>query len=327
VLSLWSRVAAAPASWVLCTALGGGLYLTVAGLAFGVRVEQVLVAALAVAAVAWGPSTRRLFIGVLPVALAGIAYDLSRLLQPLLVHATVHVVEPYHFDRMFFGIGTTAGVLVPNEIFLRHHAPAVDLLTGTAYILYLWQPVVFTLYLASSRRDAPGNTLLARFGCTFIAVNLAGLATYYLYPAAPPWYFATHDAGPVDLTTPANAAAALRWDALTGIPYFAHFYARGATVFGAIPSLHAAYPLMVWLYVRPLKNRGASIACFLFFLLVSFSAVYLQHHYVVDVLVAIAYVLIAYATERLITKVRRSRGSRSAWPRSQEAPAATPRHP
>src|SRR5262249_73366 len=52
-------------------------------------------------------------------------------------------------------------------------------------------------------------------------------------------------------------------------------------VFGAMPSLHVAYPLMVVMFTwdRGWIWRGGTIA---FTALVSFAAVYLGHHYVLD---------------------------------------------
>jgi membrane-associated phospholipid phosphatase len=113
----------------------------------------------------------------------------------------------------------------------------------------------------------------------------------------------------------ASAAAALRWDALTGIPYFAGFYDRSADVFGAIPSLHASYPLLVFLYGRKLGSRWHDVSSFLFFLLVCFSAVYLQHHYVVDVLIGILYALLAWAADEILERRRRARAlsTAAAW--------------
>jgi membrane-associated phospholipid phosphatase len=125
-------------------------------------------------------------------------------------------------------------------------------------------------------------------------MNLAGFVTYYVYPAAPPWYVAQYGLGPANFAVQASPAAAIRWDDLVGVHYFASFYGRSADVFGAIPSLHVAQPLLVFLFARRLRSPMVSWTSGLYALLVAFSAIYLQHHYLLDVLIGAAYAVVAY---------------------------------
>jgi predicted RND superfamily exporter protein len=305
---LAERLRGTPPRMLTLTLLGIAAYLGVAAATFGLRLEQPLIAAVMILLCVWSVRSRQIFTGLLPFFVFGVIYDLSRLAQPLLRHLTVHVREPYRFDQIVFGVSTAVGRLTPNELFARHHWPAVDFITGVSYIVYIYWALAFAIYLLMFRRDDFGRSLLARLGWTFAAVNVVGFATYYLYPAAPPWYVAAHGFGPADLSVHASPAAAARWDALTGIPYFANFYGRAADVFGAIPSLHVAYPLLVFLYARELRRRGLDVANFLFYLVVCFAAVYLQHHYVLDVMVGTAYGLAGFGVERLISarSLRRS---------------------
>jgi len=278
------------------------------GLHGGLRPEHFLVPGLVLVLAVANDGTRRVLAGLLPFLLFAVIYDLTHITQPLVRFLHVHVSEPYGFDRAFFGIRTPGGVLTPNEYFRLHHWPAVDLVTGTSYIVFLYWSIGFAVYLALFRRDEAGRRLLSRFGWTFLAMNVVGFATYYVYPSAPPWYVAAYGLGPANMAARSSAAGAARWDLLTGIPYFAGFYGRSADVFGAIPSLHVAYPLLTFLYGRELGKRWLDAASFSLFLVVSFAAVYLDHHYVLDVLLGVLYALLAWAIERA---VRRRRGYRS----------------
>jgi len=275
------------------------------GLHSGFRPEHFLVLALVLFLAVYGEGTRRLLRGLLPFLLFGVVYDLTHITEPLVRYLHVHVAEPYLFDRTLFGIRTPEGVLTPNEYFGRHHWPAVDLVTGTSYIVFLYWSIGFAAWLALFRRDEEGRRLLSRFGWTFLAMNVAGFATYYLYPSAPPWYVADYGLGPANMAAQSSAAGAARWDALTGIPYFAGFYGRSADVFGAIPSLHVSYPLLTFLYGLELRKRWLDVASFALFLVVSFAAVYLNHHYVLDVLLGVLYALAAYGVERMLHRRRR----------------------
>lgn len=299
------RIRSTPPGLFLLTTGGLGVYLLVMRLNGGNRPEQFLLCGLALVLLLGGEASRRFLLGMLPFLLYGLVYDLTHLTQPLVRYLHVHVVEPYRFDQVLFGIRTAAGVLTPNEIFVRHHWPAVDLVTGLAYIFFIYWTLLFAVYLGLFRRDEEGRRLLARYGWVFLLMNLVGFATYYVYPAAPPWYAADYGFGPANMAVHASPAAAVRFDALTGTRYFAEFYGRSADVFGAIPSLHASYPLLVFLYGRKLGKTWLDVSSFLFFLLVCFSAVYLQHHYVLDVLIGILYALVAWGVDELLERRRR----------------------
>jgi hypothetical protein len=298
---LVSRVRATPRVVLVPTVSGLAVYLAVAASTFGVRIEHLLVTALAVFLSMWSDGSRRVLVGLVPFLVFGVAYDLSRLATPYVRYLHVHIAEPFRFDQSVFGIPTAAGRLTPTEFFARHHSSLVDFFTGLAYILYLYWPIGFALYLLIRRRDAAGHRLLQRFGWTFCAVNIVGFVTYYLYPAAPPWYATAHGFGPPDFTVSANPAAAARWDALTGLSYFSAFYGRSAEVFGAIPSLHVCYPLLVFLFARELGRWRLDVANFSFYLLLCFSAVYLQHHYVLDILVGSGFALAGYGMEHFVS--------------------------
>lgn len=305
--TLGQRLRAAPRRLLVAYAAGLSAYLAVMGLTSGNRPEQFLVVGLALALAAWSDATRRVLAGLLPFLLFGLVYDLTHLTEPLVRHLHVHVAEPYAFDRRFFGISTPEGVLTPSEWFAHHHWPVVDFITGLAYIVYVFWSIGFAAALAIFGREERTRRLLVRFGWTFLAMNVVGFATYYVYPAAPPWYVARYGLGPADMAARSSAAGAARWDALTGIPWFAGFYGRSADVFGAIPSLHVSYPLLTWLYGRELRKRWLDAASFGLFLLVSFAAVYLDHHYLLDVLLGIAYALAAWGLERAVTRRRAAR--------------------
>ena len=143
---------------------------------------------------------------------------------------------------------------------------------------------------------------MRRFTWCFFALNVAGFVTYHVYPAAPPWYFHTHGCA-VDMLAHASEGPNLaRVDAWLGVPYFAGMYGRASDVFGAMPSLHVAYALIVvlegWATFHP-SGRAASLA---FFCLMCFSAVYLDHHWVLDAVAGSVYCTIIVVAARWLTR-------------------------
>lgn len=222
----------------------------------------------------------------LPFLLTGILYDSQRFYGDL-IRGPIHVKEPYLFDRTFFGIHTADGsVLTPNEWWQLHSRPWLDLLTGGAYLIF------FALFIAQS---AYFYFCLNRAGAhrmiwSFFWLNALGYSTYYWYAASPPWYVAEHGLGPAIAHVPASAAGCYRFDQLLGTHFFSAMYGRAADVHGAVPSLHVAYPFLALLFA--LRFRRLRIFSAAFYLLMCFSAVYLNHHYILDVLCGTAYAVI-----------------------------------
>src|SRR5262249_9887726 len=140
---------------------------------------------------------------------------------------------------------------------------------------------------------------------------------------APPWYVAQYGLGPARMDIHPAAAATSRFDLLLGTHFFDEMYGRGVDVYGAFPSLHVAYPLIaVWIVYRLRELRWLRAPDVLFFLLMCLSAVYLQHHYVIDVLLGIVYaaVTVALLTWLPIARARKAALASSAHPAASGSP-------
>jgi inositol phosphorylceramide synthase catalytic subunit len=242
------------------------------------RVEHALVAALIVACYAT-PSSRRFALLLMPMALVGILYDVQKV---FVIEMPVHVAGPYLFEKAILGIPTAAGRVTPNEIFLGWHTDWLDVLTAFPYLTYIFEAIALFIYFFVKDKER-----CWKFGWVFFAVNIAGMLTTTLLPVAPPWYVTEHGLGPAIRGVVGHPAAALRFDALTGTHVFATLYARESEVFGAIPSLHAAYPLLVALALN--RETWLRRLAWGYCALMAFAAVYLQHHYVIDVAIGLAY--------------------------------------
>ena len=119
---------------------------------------------------------------------------------------------------------------------------------------------------------------------------------------SPPWYIELYGFD-MNMKAPGYPAGFLNFDQITGIKLFTAMYSKNANVFAAIPSLHAAYPLITVLYGSLSKKLWLHIAFVLFTLSVWFSAVYSRHHYVLDVLAGGTCAVTAYLLYRLLSRV------------------------
>jgi hypothetical protein len=293
----------------LLPAILGFAYVALIGSVGTIRSEHPLIACLV--AVLWylGPAARNLFKFLLPLILVAVIYDSMRYYSDY-IRGSIHVTEPYDFDKYFFGINTADGRLTPNEWWQKHTSPILDLYTGFFYLFFITIYVLTSMYLCfwlpfkGTQKRSPewiqNQAFRPMWG--FFWLNMIGYSTYYWYAAAPPWYVAAHGLGPADLSVGANAAGCLRFDALLGTHFFTEFYGRSADVFGAIPSLHVAYPLQAVYYA----NRYGALRKFslFFYLSMCFSAVYLNHHYILDILWGSTYALIVCVTLDWFFKIR-----------------------
>jgi inositol phosphorylceramide synthase catalytic subunit len=260
------------------------------------RWDHVAVAVLATALAFGPPAARRFYRGVLPLGLVGLFYDAMRFVEHLGVsESTVHVCDLRALELAWFGI-TSGGERMTLHDWLQPRATLVfDAICAIPYGAFLL--VVFGYCFFLFIRDFEAQQ---RFAWAFFGVNLVGFATYHLYPAAPPWYFHRYGCT-VDLSAAASAGPNLmRVDALLGVPYFAGLYGRASDVFGAFPSLHVAYPTLMLAVGWRVHGRLGRALLALFLTWMSMSAVYLDHHWVIDIVAGIAYGLAAaYAARRL----------------------------
>jgi hypothetical protein len=259
----------------------GLVYIAVIGLMGGLRGDHVLIGMLGFLDV-YNEKTRKFLRDFFPFILTGAIFDSMRYFYWAGIAGRVHVAGPYFFEKQWFGVGGQTW----NEFFAVHHWAALDLATGFAYLVYVGEYLALAMLFFFTGRDKP----LRVMALSFLIVNVLGFATYFIFPVAPPWYVAQYGLGPARLDIIPAAAAAVRFDALLGTHLFAEMYGRGVDVYGAYPSLHVAYPLIVFIMtLREKSVRWARVPAFAFFLLMCLSAVYLQHHYLTDAFLGAAY--------------------------------------
>ena len=294
VRSLWPRWPLAPAApfWLLA------VFWAVQGKLRWDHLALALVASVLAYASVW---SKRLYLGILPVGLVGLLFDLMRIVKNVgLTRDNVHLCDLRAIDQRFFGTELNGVRTTWHDYLQQHTSLILDVYCAIPYALFVAAIIIYSVYLF--RRDYSG---LQRFTWSFLALNLAGFITYHLYPAAPPWYF--HKYGcVVDLATHASEGPNLaRVDAWLGIPYFAGMYAHSSDVFGAVPSLHAAYPLLLLLDGFRRDRWLGRVLLIWFYLSMCFAAVYLDHHWVFDVVVGSLYAIVISALVRRVFNARK----------------------
>jgi inositol phosphorylceramide synthase catalytic subunit len=231
----------------------------------------------------WRTEAVRFALIAAPFLATAVAYEGLRLLAPL--HGRIRVAELRELEQLLFsfGGGKTLSDLVANA-----YHPLLDVICGVTYLLFMAEVVALSIYYFFTDRLRALSLSLG-----FFVVNIVGWLLWLAYPAAPPWYADLHGLGPVSVEAASNPAALVRVDATLGIPLFATIYAQSAFVFGAIPSLHASYATLAALVSF---RRGGLLrtGTLVFLVLIAYSAMYLRHHYFVDVVAGILLAIIVH---------------------------------
>jgi len=278
-LSWWST-ASVPRR--IAPAASAVVFLGLNALLGGLSGDHVQLAGAFLALAYLGPRTQPLLRFFLPVIIVAVVYDAQRY-WAVPLRGEIHVSEPYYRDLRWFGVRTRAGLEIPAEWCQAHARPALDVLTGLAYLLFV--PVFLACAGWWEFRDR--NPRAWQVMWSMLVLNLLAYVTYLIYPAAPPWYVARYGLGSAVIGALPESGGGARFDQLLGVHFFAHVYGHNTNVFGAIPSLHVGQTFLAALFAW--RFHSLRLVTTGFWLLITFSSVYLNHHYVVDGLVGMAF--------------------------------------
>ncbi len=245
----------------------------------------------------WGP-----FIGL------WVCYDMLRGVADD-VAPRVHVRELYDWELAATG-WFTDGNIIPfyfQEMKSIHGGEwYIDVLTAIASIFYgqhFTGPLLIAWLLYWKVDD---KTEYKRFVSTLILTSYAGFITFLIFPSAPPWYVWNKGNG-LRFSSPepgggVDAAGLLDFDEMTGLPIFRTVYdALNSNAYAAVPSLHGAYSLIVYIFFVRKYGKVGHIAI-VFPIGMWFGAAWLNHHYLIDLLWGAAYVMVFYPISLKIFK-------------------------
>ncbi len=239
-----------------------------------------------------------------PMILFWLSYDSMRIWGVRLFHR-VEVEQPFRWEAAMFL--SPDGSIWPFYFARRmsHSGTgwvgrALEGYSTMIYLSYLFAVPCIMLVLWIRKR----MTLFRRMLWTFTILNFSGLVLYVLYPAAPPWW--VYENG-FALPTLENSRPAGFSDSKTLSTLFQY----SANRFGAIPSLHAAHPLLLVLVLarHGVRARWISLAAF-YALSMWFATVFLNQHYIIDLLIGAALIPLAMLGDRIAE--RRTPGFHSA---------------
>jgi len=133
-----------------------------------------------------------------------------------------------------------------------------------------------------------------RFAISIFCAGIIGMmaiSTQNLWPTVPPWYTELYGTQPASFSMHGFAADLIRVDKLFHMEFFQNLYANSPVVFGAFPSLHVGHPALCALLM---PTRTHQIAAGIYPLTVAWAALYLNHHWLIDVIGGTTFAFISY---------------------------------
>jgi len=217
----------------------------------------------------------------IPVLLLLFGYEYLRGVIPMLA-VQPHIFPMIYADTFLFGFIPT--LKLQSALFHTGVNRWYDYMAVTLYISHFVIPMVVAfLFWIFDRKHFKSYT------SAFLVLSYLAFFTYIIYPAMPPWM-----ASNLGYLPPLDKIM----DQVLGsfahpisVPSIYRFF--GADLVAAVPSLHAAYPWLIFLFVH--KKFGAwALVTLPYVFGVWFAVMYLGEHYAIDVILGIIYACVSY---------------------------------
>ncbi len=171
-----------------------------------------------------------------------------------------------------------------NLLFNPKDLSLIDFTSSIFYFLHFALPLSFGFILWIYNRD-----FFKMFVTGILLLSYSAWVTFIIYPAAPPWLASQEGYIPKVYKVMDQTLAVFpdKW----GLPTIYHQFNPNPVA--AMPSLHAAYPLLVFLFALKFFRLKA-LPFFLYVLAAWFAIVYLGEHYIVDIIAGSLYAILFY---------------------------------
>ena len=220
-----------------------------------------------------------------PVLAVLMGYDYSR---GIAAHGLApHVTAMMRADKLLTG-GHLPTVWLQQHLYDPGRVRWWDVLASAVYLShFVAVPGVATVLWLCQRQT------WSVFVRRWLFLSIAGVATYLIFPAAPPWWASVHGY----LGDHVERLSARGWAAL-GLDSTGPLLDQGqalANPVAAMPSLHAAFSMFLAVFFLPRVRRRWRPLLFAYPLAMMFTVLYCGEHYVVDVLAGWSYVVATFA--------------------------------
>jgi membrane-associated phospholipid phosphatase len=168
-----------------------------------------------------------------------------------------------------------------------------DIVLTLFYSSHFFFPLAFAFFLWLRRRER-----YYPFVAALMLTSFAAFATFLVLPVAPPRFAFQYGEALAVVDVARETGERLDWLGFN----LAYRNLVGNPV-AAVPSMHAAYPVLVALFLAE-RSRRAILAWLPFVGLIWLATVYLGHHYVIDLIAGALYAVVFYLIVRRFWRSR-----------------------
>jgi len=217
----------------------------------------------------------------IPVLLLLFGYEYLRGIVPYLTKY-VNIWPMIRADMLLFGYLPT--IKLQAVLFDGVTLHWYDYVAVTLYISHFVIPwvIAFIFWLYDRK-------IFKEYTAAFLVLSYLGFFTFIIFPAMPPWMASNQ--GYIPPLKKIMDQVMVSFAHPIDVPSVYRFF--GANLVAAVPSLHAAYPWLIFIFILK-KFRGLSVLALPYVAGVWFAVVYLGEHYAVDVFAGFVYASAAY---------------------------------
>ncbi len=189
------------------------------------------------------------------------------------------------FDQ-WIGFGTAPTVRLQNAFFNPNNLHVWDYLAWCTYMTHFFASFVIAGVLWVKDHDR-----FRRFVPLFVGLTFAGYLTYVLYPAMPPWMVSANGS-----MAPSVRIIPVMWNHV-GFHQAAALFEGNASFdndVAAVPSLHAAYPMLICLFFWGRASRWLRVLLATYVVAMATTLVYTGEHFVFDIILGWTYAILTF---------------------------------
>ncbi len=234
----------------------------------------------------------------IPFVLLFLGYEGLRSLIPYF-NLKAHVLPMIYADKLIFGSIPT--ITLQNLLYNPNNLKWYDFLTVTLYISHF-----VGFLLAGYLFWILDRKVFKQYSVAILLVSYMAFFTFIIFPAMPPWMAASK--GYIPKVSEVISIVMSHFSPTFNIPTV--YAILGADPVAAVPSLHAAFPFLIFLFMLK-RYKKLSIIFGIYTIGVWFSIVYLGEHFFVDAIIGAIYALLGFILvssgfgEKLLLKVKR----------------------
>ncbi len=182
-----------------------------------------------------------------------------------------------------------------------YETPFWAVIASIPYLLHFFLVFIFVFMIKKSSKCRLIKWWHIKcFIWSFVILNLMGVLTQLYFPTAPPWWYELR-LDEASYEVKGHRAVLGEVDKLLPFPIFEKIYGQSPIVFGSFPSLHASWPLHIAVYTWK-NGKFFKMFWVVYICWIWWAAIYLKHHFLIDIIGAVLYVVITQILSRGLFK-------------------------